>query len=176
MIVQAKALPQNAGVGADAVLAHVPGERGDREEKLATLLKGHRDMVMEVAFSPNGHYLLTGSADHSLMLWDVETGERIHHFLDNDEAVLDVVFHPDGNSFYSISLAGDATRWALDPEIFVLRYFETAYLEELSADPLFEPKRKGEAKKVFQLRLTEAKKRKAEITDRYYQQYLNQKE
>lgn len=143
-----------------------------QKEQLIHLLKGHRDMVMEVAFSPDGRYLVSGSADHSLILWDVATGERIHAFLDNEEAVLDLVYHPDGHSFYSISFAGDLTRWMVHPEIFVLRYFEKPYSDELAADPLFEPKRKGESKKEYAARAEEAARKKALILDRYYRQYL----
>lgn len=143
------------------------------EEKLVHLLKGHRDMVMEVAFSPDGAYLLSGSADRSLILWDVGTGDRIHAYLDNEEAILDLVYHPDGNSFYSISFSGDLTRWEVHPEIFVLKYFEEPYREEMAADPLFEPRRKGESKKEYQVRAEEANIKKIEIVEQYYQEYLS---
>ncbi len=142
------------------------------DEKLIHLFKGHRDMVMEIAFSPDGHYIVSGSADHSLMLWDVVSGERIYHYLDNEEAILDLVFHPDGKSIYSISFAADLTRWEVHPEIFVLKYFEKDYREELSKDPIFEPRRKGESKKEFQVREAGAKLRKAAIIEVYYKQYL----
>ncbi len=146
------------------------------EEKLIHLLKGHRDMVMEVAFSPDGQYLISGSADHSIMLWEVSSGERIHHYIDNDEAVLDLIFHPDGDSFYSISFAGDLTRWGLHPEIFVLKYFEQPYREELMSDPLFEPRQQGESKKEYQVRMAQAARKKAEIVERYYERYLSERE
>jgi WD40 repeat protein len=146
---------------------HLPGE------KIVHLLGGHRDMVMEVAFSPDGKYMVSASADHSLILWDVTSGERIHSFPDNEEAVLDVVFHPDGRSFYSISFAGDLTRWEMHPEIFVLRYFKQPYLEELSADPVFDPRRKGESRKDYQSRLERAASEKEKIINRYYRRYLS---
>ena len=104
------------------------------------------------------------------------TGEKIHQFLDNEEAIKDLVYHPDGKSVYSISYAGDLTRWAVHPEIFVLKYFEESYLKELSADPLFEPKRKGESKKDYQARQTEAETKKAGIIDRYYKRYLSERD
>lgn len=142
------------------------------ESKLLHILKGHHDMVLEAEFSPDGSYIVTGSADRSLILWDVKSGERIHQFLDNDEAVMDLVFHPDGHSFYSISYAGDLTRWEMNPEIFVLKYFEKPYRDELASDAVFEPKRKGESKKDYLARMEEAAVRKAEIIDLYYLKYL----
>jgi len=111
-------------------------------ERLLHILKGHQDMVLEAEFSPDGRYLITGSADHSMILWDVPSGEQIYHFLDIEAALMDLVYHPDGHSVYSISMEGDLTRWSVHPEIFVLKYYEKAYLQELSADPVFEPKRK----------------------------------
>jgi WD40 repeat protein len=144
--------------------------------ELLHILKGHREMVLESEFSPDGRFLVTGSADRSLILWDVKTGEKIHQFLDNEEAVMDLLYHPDGKSVYSITYAGDLTRWAVHPEIFVLKYFEESYLQELSADPFFEPRRKGESKKEYQARQTEAETKKAGIIDQYYKRYLSERD
>jgi WD40 repeat protein len=161
------------------MVAVASGERNIRvysleDSTLVQLLKGHRDVVRKVDFSPDGRYLISASEDHSLMLWDVTSGDRIYTFLDNEDVLLDVKFHPDGGSFYSISRAGNLTRWKLDPEIFVVRYFETPYLEALAAEPIFEPRRKGETKKEFEARLEEADQRKSEIVDHFYRQYLKE--
>ena len=145
------------------------------EEDLIFLLKGHRDMVLELEFSPDGSFLISGSADQSVILWDVLTGEKIHNYIDNEEAVMDLVYHPNGNSFYSISYARDLTRWEIDPEIFVLRYFDQAYRNEISTDLLFEPRRKGESKKDHQDREAEASTKKTEIINFYYKKYLTER-
>jgi WD40 repeat protein len=147
-----------------------------QENKLLFILKGHRDMVLEAEFSPDGNYLITGSADWSLILWDVRTGERIHQFLENEQAVMDLVFHPNGNSFYSITYAGDLTRWELHPEIFVMKYYEASYREELASEPVFEARKKGESKKDHMARKEAAALKKAEIVDRYYRLYLSERE
>jgi tricorn protease-like protein len=147
-----------------------------KKEELVHLLKGHRDLVLEVEFSPDGNYLISASADQSIILWDVRTGDKIHHFIDNEEAVMDLVFHPDGKSFYSVSYARDLTRWSLDPEIFVLRYYGEAYREELAADPLFEPRRKGESRNEFTERQKKASLKKEQILSVYYKQYLSEKD
>ncbi len=162
------------------LLAAASGERTVRvynveDEKLVHILKGHRGTVRKIAFSPDGEYLVSASEDHALILWDVVSGDRIHTFLDNEDILLDVEYHPDGHSVYTISKAGDLTRWALDPEIFVTRYYNDPYQEELSADPIFEPRRKGEAKKEYLARKAEAEQKRAEISDRYYQRYLQER-
>jgi len=144
--------------------------------KLLHILKGHSEMVMEAEFSPDGRYLITGSADRSIILWDVLNGEKIHQYFDIEGTVMDLVYYPNGLSFYSISMAGDLTRWAVHPEIFVLKYHEEAYLKELSADPIFEPKRKGESKKDYLARQKEAEVKKEGIIDRYYKEYLRERD
>lgn len=144
-----------------------------KEEKLLHLLKGHTDMVLEAEFSSDGRYLITASSDQSIILWDVKSGEKIHQFLENNGAVTDLVFHPDGNSFYSISYAGDLTRRALDPRIFVMKYFDKEYRKELAADPIFEARRKGEPKKDYQARRLEAENLEAGIVSRLYEEYLS---
>jgi len=43
-------------------------------------LKGHTDMVMSVAFSPDGKKIVTGSVDKTVRIWDVATGKELHKF------------------------------------------------------------------------------------------------
>jgi WD40 repeat protein len=144
--------------------------------KLLHLLKGHGEMVMEAEFSPDGKYLVTGSADHTVILWDVLSGEKIYQFFDLEATVMDLAYHPDGLSFYSITTAGDLTRWVVHPEIFVLKNYEEAYLKEFSDDPVFEPKQKGESKKAYEARQRQAEAKKEAIIERYYQQYLRERD
>src|SRR5262249_41030204 len=40
-------------------------------------LNGHSHAVCGVAFSPDGKRLVSGGADKTLMVWDVETGQRL---------------------------------------------------------------------------------------------------
>ena len=141
---------------------------------LVHVLTGHQKVVRKVAYSPDGTYIVSASEDNSLILWDVVRGEQVHKFTDNEGAILDVDFHPNGESFYSVSRVGDITRWELHPEIFVLRYYEAPYLEELNSEPLLQPRAKGEAKKEYQARQTEAAQMKAAFIDRYYKLYLQE--
>jgi WD40 repeat protein len=41
---------------------------------------GHSDIVTAVAFTADSRYLLTGSLDRSLLLWDLETGQPVQRF------------------------------------------------------------------------------------------------
>jgi WD40 repeat protein len=58
--------------------------------------------VGAVAFSPDGHCLVSGSADKTLRLWDAQTGQPIGEPLRGHEgSVLSVAFSPDGTRLVS---------------------------------------------------------------------------
>jgi hypothetical protein len=59
-------------------------------------LTGHADGLRSVAWSPDGRYLLTGSRDRTLALWDAATGERIRVLEGHEGGVTSVAFSPDG--------------------------------------------------------------------------------
>jgi WD40 repeat protein len=51
---------------------------------------------MDVAFSPDGALLVSGSAhDFAVKLWDVESGRELRTFRHDDE-LMAVAFSPDG--------------------------------------------------------------------------------
>jgi sugar lactone lactonase YvrE len=58
--------------------------------------EGHTDGVACVAFSPDGHRLLTGSADNSVRLWQVESGRELLRLQGHTNWVFAVQFSPDG--------------------------------------------------------------------------------
>lgn len=142
------------------------------EEKMIHLLKGHSDFVMEIEFSPDGRYLISASADQLVSLWEVSTGVKIYSYIENEAALLDIAYHPDGNSIYGTSIDNYVTRWAVDPEIFVLKYYYDPYMEEIFSNHLFDERRKKESKKDYLSRMVRADKKRAEIVNQYYQQYL----
>jgi WD40 repeat protein len=55
----------------------------------------HEDVVLAVAFSPDGTRVATGSNDHSARVFDAATGTEICR-VDHDDTVWAVVFSPDG--------------------------------------------------------------------------------
>lgn len=61
-------------------------------KEVACLL--HQGIVNSVAFSPNGHYVATGSSDHTARVFEVTTGREILS-LPHRGAVLAVAFSPD---------------------------------------------------------------------------------
>jgi WD40 repeat protein len=70
---------------------------------------GHRDQVTGLAFSPDGQLLLSGSADGTVRLWDVN-GRPLGSWPDEHKQVLTVAFAPDGRSAASAG-SGRTTVW-----------------------------------------------------------------
>jgi WD40 repeat protein len=59
----------------------------------------HPPTTNAVAFSPDGHLLAAGSADHTVRLWDVKTGTLVRTLSDKHmRAILSLAFSPDGRT------------------------------------------------------------------------------
>ncbi|MBF0536154.1 MAG: hypothetical protein HQK90_14255 [Nitrospirae bacterium] len=56
----------------------------------------HSDGVTCLAVSPDGKYIISGSDDHTLRLWDIETGNEIRSFEGHKNWVIACNFSPDG--------------------------------------------------------------------------------
>jgi WD40 repeat protein/class 3 adenylate cyclase len=79
----------------------------------STVLAGHRERLLRLAFSPNGAQLASGADDGLVMVWDVTTGQRRAVYEGHAAAVNDVVFGPDGKSLWSGGDDGAIFVWDL---------------------------------------------------------------
>jgi WD40 repeat protein len=79
--------------------------------KEIAVLRGHRNAVNSVAFSPDGTRLATASLDQTARLWDGVTGQEIATLHGHRGWVFHVVFRPDGRHLATSSLDGTLRLW-----------------------------------------------------------------
>jgi hypothetical protein len=64
--------------------------------KPEVVINAHKDIVLGLAFSPDGNTLATCGYDRLVKLWDVNTGKERRALKDHSDAVYRVAFSPDG--------------------------------------------------------------------------------
>ncbi len=64
-------------------------------------LSGHTDRITSMAFSPDGTTLASGSEDHTVKLWDVETRKQIATLSGHTNRVASVAFSSNGRTLAS---------------------------------------------------------------------------
>ena len=90
----------------------MPGDRGRVDVKArdswetAFMLKGHREAVDVIAWSPNGNYLLTACLGKQILLWDAGSHESIGKFI-CEEQISQICWSPNENAFTVIDVNGN---------------------------------------------------------------------
>jgi len=86
------------------------GQRGfSVEETEIDIFPGmdHTENINAIAFSPDGKFLVSGSNDNTVKIWDTESGRELRTFIGHDKEVLSVAFSPDGKIIASGSKETD---------------------------------------------------------------------
>ena len=92
------------------------GEQAQRQStandtKQPLVFKGHGGPVSSVAFSGDGRRILSGSADHSVKVWDSRTGQLMHTLRHHLRAVNDISVS--GKYLVSADQSGESALWHL---------------------------------------------------------------
>src|SRR5262245_6643223 len=101
-------------------------------------LKGHTEALYAVAFSPDGKYVLTGSFDKTLKLWDAATGKEVKTFggaTGHQNLVLCTAFSPDGQMIASGSTDNTAKIWDVPGTRFNLELVHSDAVNALALAP-----------------------------------------
>lgn len=83
-----------------------------KQERLA--LKGHKGTVSDVAYSPDGRTLATGSWDSTVRLWDPETGAERACYQWPTGKVFALAYSPDGLRLATAGEKGTIAVWDVD--------------------------------------------------------------
>ena len=78
-----------------------------RPGKYKLISEANRSEGSQIAFSPDGRSLLSGSIDTTVRLWDISSGMIIRRFDGHKSGVMSVAFSPD--SRYAVSGSQDGT-------------------------------------------------------------------
>lgn len=75
------------------------------------VLRGHTDAVSSIDVSHDGRVIATGSLDHTVRLWDTQTGRTTRIFQAHKDEVYAVAFSPDDRMLASSSYDGRVILW-----------------------------------------------------------------
>ena len=98
-------------------------------------LKGHPGAVLAAVFSPDGKWLASGSADHTIKIWDTQTGGETRTFRGHTGTIYAVAFSPHGNRLASGSWDRTIKIWDLQTDRKPLTLADTAHVESVAFSP-----------------------------------------
>jgi WD40 repeat protein len=80
----------------------VPLSEDAAQELEVVVQRGHSKTIQCISFSPDGNFVVTGSADHTARIWDTRTGKEIRTFKHHLDEVPSAVYAPDGHTILSV--------------------------------------------------------------------------
>ncbi|KAI0919292.1 hypothetical protein AcV5_002248 [Taiwanofungus camphoratus] len=69
--------------------------------------------ICALAYSPNGLYIATGSEDKTIIIWEVNTSQRLRECTHHDDTIGSVAFSPDSTELVSGSRDGLVIIWTV---------------------------------------------------------------
>ena len=86
-----------------------------QEQIIETVIQtGHYATIRTVAFSSDGRFAATGSADKTIKLWEVSTGREIRSYLGSNGTVWKLAFSQDNRLLASIDAEYKVTIWEVE--------------------------------------------------------------
>ena len=85
-------------------------------------LKGHKDYIGCLSYSPDSQIIASGSHDQTIRLWDVKTGQLIRTLTGHQSKIIFLSFSPDGNTLISGSSDMTINFWDIDSRELKLKF------------------------------------------------------
>ena len=79
--------------------------------RLLRTLKGHKAVVLSIAFDSNGETLASGSLDSTVKLWDAQNGTLLRTLKGHEGPIFGLAFEPKGGTLASGSTDGTVKLW-----------------------------------------------------------------
>ncbi len=90
-----------------------PFTRNTPTTTTSVIQKGHGDSISALAISPNGKFLVSGSEDFTLKIWNLKTGKLIRTLSEHYEPITAVHFASQGKTVVSRGVSGKVLLWDL---------------------------------------------------------------
>ena len=100
----------------------------------AQIFGGHSNEVTSVAWSPDGHHILTGSKDGTARIWDATTGDNTLTLTTNS-VIEAVAWSPDGHHILTASEDGAACIWDAATGDSTLTLTDTSWVRAVAWSP-----------------------------------------
>lgn len=91
-----------------------PQTGSEAQDAQTRVLLGHKNMILDLAYTPDGTRIASSSADGSLRYWDAANGRPLDTLLSGQDWIYSLAFKPDG----ALLAVGDARG--------LLRYWDTS--------------------------------------------------
>ena len=104
-------------------------------------LTGHTDVVDFAAFSPDGKIIATASRDHTVRIWDTNSGKEMKKLEGHTGIIYSAIFSPNGEKIVTASTDGTARIWDTESGrmIQTLNGHREAWREDAVTSATFSP-------------------------------------
>jgi WD40 repeat protein/serine/threonine protein kinase len=97
----------------DWLAAALPGAKTVQPARVSVDQRGHGDRVSALAISPDGQFLVSGSQDFMIKIWNLQTGKLLRTLSGHYEPITSVQFANRGSTLISRSISGKVLLWDL---------------------------------------------------------------
>src|SRR5262249_45147017 len=110
----------------------------DEAPGLVATLKGHTEAVYGIAFTPDGRFVVTGSGDRTIKVWETAAGKELKTFAGpagHPNLVTAVAASPDGSLIASCGSDNTAKVWDLPSNTTLRTVAKTPGVTAVAASP-----------------------------------------